>query len=420
MEIIIALIVGFILGWLIEWVVDWLFWRRPKSGPGSYEDLNDRFMSLSDAHTHLQAKSVNTEHDNENLRVRLMNAKQDVANRDHEVDMFRSAALSNVEKTNAQVHAVEAERDEAKHQISALMTQVSSLEEAGKAENSKQQQADQEAARLRQAEQQAREQLVLVKGDRDKAKAAEAAVASERDALSAQLQQLQESPSNDDQVRQLNADIERLKARLAEERSQADQAKATAAQATELERQLAAKKAECDALQGQLDAAQQDTQDDQALHQQITDLKAALAKAQSECEQCEAALAKAEQAPVQISGLMGSAGDGEKTPDTSDTPEKPKATEQARPAGVAKPKNENDLKFVKGIGPKIEQLLHAAGIKTFVELSQTPVERIRDILHDAGERYQLAEPATWPEQAGLAAEGRWTDLHALQETIDRY
>ena len=52
--------------------------------------------------------------------------------------------------------------------------------------------------------------------------------------------------------------------------------------------------------------------------------------------------------------------------------------------GVLKRWVKDDLKAIEGIGPKIEQLLHNAGIKTWESLANTSVEKIQSILDDAG------------------------------------
>lgn len=79
--------------------------------------------------------------------------------------------------------------------------------------------------------------------------------------------------------------------------------------------------------------------------------------------------------------------------------------------------NPNDLKVVEGIGPKIEGLLKADGINTWSELAEADVDRLSRILADAGSRYKLAQPRTWPQQAGLAAAGNWSALKALQDDL---
>lgn len=80
--------------------------------------------------------------------------------------------------------------------------------------------------------------------------------------------------------------------------------------------------------------------------------------------------------------------------------------------------NPNDLKVVEGIGPKIEGLLKAGGINTWSELAAADVDRIQKILDEAGPRYQLAVPRTWPQQAALAAAGDWAALKALQDELN--
>ncbi len=76
----------------------------------------------------------------------------------------------------------------------------------------------------------------------------------------------------------------------------------------------------------------------------------------------------------------------------------------------------DDLKVVEGIGPKISSLLQAAGIMSFAHLASTDVKRLKQIVEEAGLR-GLADPTTWPEQATLAATGRWDELEALQDEL---
>ena len=75
---------------------------------------------------------------------------------------------------------------------------------------------------------------------------------------------------------------------------------------------------------------------------------------------------------------------------------------------------EDDLKIVEGIGPKIEGLFHNAGIKTWKALSETTVEKCRQILDNAGPRYRIHKPKTWPKQCELAYQGKWNELKEWQ------
>ncbi len=90
------------------------------------------------------------------------------------------------------------------------------------------------------------------------------------------------------------------------------------------------------------------------------------------------------------------------------------ASTRAEPAASIAPE---DLKVVEGIGPKIEQILHAAGILTLAMLAETEIDVLRQILAEAGPRFRLADPSTWPQQARLAAVGDWDALQALQDTL---
>lgn len=86
----------------------------------------------------------------------------------------------------------------------------------------------------------------------------------------------------------------------------------------------------------------------------------------------------------------------------------------ATPMGKVK---QDDLKIVEGIGPKIEGLLNAAGIHTWAELAAAALERLQEILEEAGENYRLAVPDTWPRQAQLADEGKWDELKEWQDEL---
>jgi len=88
----------------------------------------------------------------------------------------------------------------------------------------------------------------------------------------------------------------------------------------------------------------------------------------------------------------------------------------AKKAGFAL-KNANDLTIVEGIGPKINELFNAAGIKTFAQLAATTVPQMRAILDKGGSRFRIANPSTWAQQGALAAENKWAELKKLQDKL---
>ncbi len=78
----------------------------------------------------------------------------------------------------------------------------------------------------------------------------------------------------------------------------------------------------------------------------------------------------------------------------------------------------DDLKIVEGIGPKIEEIFHAAGIKTWNDLANANVEQLKSLLAEAGSRYAMHDPSSWSEQAALAHAGKFAELKDLQEKLD--
>lgn len=94
------------------------------------------------------------------------------------------------------------------------------------------------------------------------------------------------------------------------------------------------------------------------------------------------------------------------------TPEAP-ATESTDASSEA-----DDLRKVEGIGPKIAEVLAEAGISTFAQLAESTPEAIREILDNAGSQFASHDPATWPQQAQLAAAGKWDELKAWQDELN--
>ena len=98
-------------------------------------------------------------------------------------------------------------------------------------------------------------------------------------------------------------------------------------------------------------------------------------------------------------------------------PAKKKKTAASAAKKTAANSRRDDLKIVEGIGPKIEEVLNKAGIKTWAQLARQTPKRLREILASAGKRFIMHQPDTWPEQASLAAQGKWKELKELQDKI---
>lgn len=79
---------------------------------------------------------------------------------------------------------------------------------------------------------------------------------------------------------------------------------------------------------------------------------------------------------------------------------------------------QDDLRIIEGIGPKIEELFHENGVKTWKDLSTTTVLRCQEILKSGGKAFEIHRPDTWPKQAEMAYNGLWEELKKWQDTLD--
>jgi predicted flap endonuclease-1-like 5' DNA nuclease len=103
-------------------------------------------------------------------------------------------------------------------------------------------------------------------------------------------------------------------------------------------------------------------------------------------------------------------------------PAKPKAVAKKVAAPKAKavkatPTKKDDLKKIEGVGPKIAQILQEKGILSFADLGKAKVTTLKSYLAEAGPRYKMHQPGTWPKQAKLAAKGDWDKLAKLQDEL---
>jgi len=97
---------------------------------------------------------------------------------------------------------------------------------------------------------------------------------------------------------------------------------------------------------------------------------------------------------------------------------KPAAKKAAPPKSASKAASKaDDLTMIEGIGPKIGELLAGNGIGSYAELAAASVEKLGEILHEAGSHYASHDPGTWPQQAELAAAGKFDELKDLQDKL---
>jgi predicted flap endonuclease-1-like 5' DNA nuclease len=77
----------------------------------------------------------------------------------------------------------------------------------------------------------------------------------------------------------------------------------------------------------------------------------------------------------------------------------------------------NDLKLVEGIGPKIEELFHSKGYKTWASVARENPAKLKEILVAGGERFQMHDPTTWPKQCQMIIDDEWYDLKTYQDRL---
>ena len=94
--------------------------------------------------------------------------------------------------------------------------------------------------------------------------------------------------------------------------------------------------------------------------------------------------------------------------------DKPAAAPAPAPAPAAEVKAD-DLTKIEGVGPKAAEALVAAGIATYGTLAKAEADAIKTILTEASPRLAHLEPASWPKQAQMAADGQWDELKAWQD-----
>ena len=98
-----------------------------------------------------------------------------------------------------------------------------------------------------------------------------------------------------------------------------------------------------------------------------------------------------------------------------------KAGDATTPAATTKAKKEtqeaDDLTKIEGIGPKVAEVLAAAGIDTFAKLAKKSPEELKELLTNAEGNFNAQDPTTWAEQATLAAEGKWDELTILKDML---
>jgi large subunit ribosomal protein L27 len=84
---------------------------------------------------------------------------------------------------------------------------------------------------------------------------------------------------------------------------------------------------------------------------------------------------------------------------------------------IKSPNGYDNFEIIEGIGPKINGVLHAAGVHSFDQLAKMDIASISKILDGAGSNFKLANPESWAQQSALCASGSWEALKKMQDEL---
>jgi predicted flap endonuclease-1-like 5' DNA nuclease len=96
-------------------------------------------------------------------------------------------------------------------------------------------------------------------------------------------------------------------------------------------------------------------------------------------------------------------------------PPDPDLGDAARVLGM--PVRLNDLTVIEGIGPAIAHLCINRGVTTWWSMANADTSLLRSMLAEAGPKYQIHDPTSWPQQARLLANGQWEKFQRLADAL---
>ena len=96
-------------------------------------------------------------------------------------------------------------------------------------------------------------------------------------------------------------------------------------------------------------------------------------------------------------------------------PPEPDLAAAAHVLGV--PVRMNDFTVIEGIGPAIAHLCVNRGITTWWSMANADLSVLRSMLAEAGPKFQVHDPTSWPQQARLLANGEWEKFRRLVDAL---
>ncbi|MBC6993109.1 helix-hairpin-helix domain-containing protein [Neolewinella lacunae] len=136
-------------------------------------------------------------------------------------------------------------------------------------------------------------------------------------------------------------------------------------------------------------------------HKLEADLRTSLQRCEADKQTLKFAAEQAAEATALGIAAMGAGGDGSATGSLY--------------AGLFEPDN---FQIIEGVGPKVNDVLLAAGYRNWSELAVADPNDLRAHLDAAGKNFAICDPTSWPHQASLAAAGEWEELIRYQKFTD--
>lgn len=98
---------------------------------------------------------------------------------------------------------------------------------------------------------------------------------------------------------------------------------------------------------------------------------------------------------------------------------KKEAKKEATPKKETKAKASkgDDLTKIEGVGPKAAEALTNAGLETFAKVAKAKADKMKEVLTEASSRLAHLDTTSWPKQAKMAADEKWDELKAWQDSV---
>ena len=100
-----------------------------------------------------------------------------------------------------------------------------------------------------------------------------------------------------------------------------------------------------------------------------------------------------------------------------EAPKKEAKKAAPKKATKAKASKGDDLTKIEGVGPKAAEALTNAGLDTFAKVSKAKADKMKEILTEASSRLAHLDTGSWAKQAKMAADEKWDELKAWQDSV---